>query len=115
MFERCFGVWRLWQELKAKYPACGFAHKHGLGIIFVGREPHARDLAPEHRENHHYGMIAQAYFEAVGTLLIEHRGSLAALEQAIHSRTALEQENARLRALKGAPPLRSEAGASLGA
>ena len=47
-------------------------------------------------------MIAQAYFEAVGTLLIEHRSNLAALEQAIQSRTALEQENARLRALKGA-------------
>jgi hypothetical protein len=102
VFERRFGVWRLWQELKAKYPAYGFAHQHGLGIVFVGREPHPfASLLRSVAENHHYGTIAQAYFEAVGTLLIEHRRNLAALEEATQGRTALKP----LRSLKGAPRL----------
>jgi hypothetical protein len=102
VFERRFGVWRLWQELKAKYPAYGFAHQHGLGIVFVGREPHPfASLLRSVAENHHYGTIAQAYFEGIGTLLIEHRRNLAALEEATQGRTALKP----LRSLKGAPRL----------
>jgi hypothetical protein len=73
-----------------------------LGIVFVGREPHPfASLLRNVAENHHYGTIAQAYFEAVGTLLIEHRRNLAALEEATQGRTALKP----LRSLKSAPRL----------
>ena len=37
--ERDFGAWRLWDELKAKYPHVDFAHEHGLGLLIVGRPP----------------------------------------------------------------------------
>lgn len=37
--ERGFGVWRVWEELAARYPHFEFLHGHGLGIAAVGATP----------------------------------------------------------------------------
>lgn len=33
-----FGVWRLWEEVAARFPHFDFAHGHGLGVLAVGGE-----------------------------------------------------------------------------
>ncbi len=79
-FGRGFGVWRLWAELKQRYPAYEFSHQHGLGIIFVGREPHPfAALLRRLAENRHEAVLAQTYFETIGTLLTEQRSMVETL------------------------------------
>ncbi|WP_096700268.1 class I SAM-dependent methyltransferase [Magnetospirillum sp. 15-1] len=42
--ERDFGAWRIWEELRERYPSLEFLHGHGLGVLAVGGE-----IAPEIR------------------------------------------------------------------
>jgi Methyltransferase domain len=39
--ERDYGVWRLWAEVRDRYPHFEFVHGHGLGVLAVGPEPPA--------------------------------------------------------------------------
>jgi hypothetical protein len=58
-----FDVWRLWSELREKYPHFEFEHAHGLGILAIGEEvgPRLRALFDADADEALSLQIRQAY------------------------------------------------------
>lgn len=60
--EGNFGVWKLWDELKVKYPSIDFPYGHGLGMLVVGKKyPSGMDVLLKDSEN--LSIIKEFFFQ----------------------------------------------------
>jgi GT2 family glycosyltransferase/glycosyltransferase involved in cell wall biosynthesis len=95
--EPSFGVWRLWEELKPRYPHLEFTHEHGLGLLATGSdlpEALARLLSAEEQEQ----WAALEFFSQLGRHLrirLDKEQQLQAYStqlQALSTTTDVQQE-----------------------
>lgn len=84
--EHSFGVWRLWEELSAKYPHINFDHSSGLGVLFVGKEQPLPviELLKAWDTSEGQSIICQ-FFARLGQC-VEFEGENASLKQVVAAR-----------------------------
>ncbi|MBP2232965.1 GT2 family glycosyltransferase/uncharacterized coiled-coil protein SlyX [Azospirillum agricola] len=72
--ERDFGVWRLWDEIRAQYPTFTFLHSNGLGVAYVGTEEMPESLRWLMGVGQDPERLARirAYFDRLGQGIIDH-------------------------------------------
>jgi glycosyltransferase involved in cell wall biosynthesis len=71
--ERDFGVWRLWEELAARYPAVEFRFSHGLGLIGVGTAIDSSIKDWFSMDTAGYNALEQLFFSLGERVVYQHR------------------------------------------
>src|SRR5882672_1369407 len=66
--EGNFGVWRLWEEIKPRFPHFEFVHQHGLGVVLAGPNAGAELLSLVNAGEAEAQMIRD-FFEQLGERL----------------------------------------------
>lgn len=67
VYDRDFGVWRLWSELERRYATLNFFHSHGLGIAYVGVEPSPiATLLRQVNSDRRLSVLVSSFFRGIG-------------------------------------------------
>jgi len=82
--ERGFGVWRLWAELKERFPTFEIVHGHGLGLVAIGTDAQ-RQLEPLLTATPEALHQVRAVFHALGRRVVAEKDLASARAQALEA------------------------------
>jgi hypothetical protein len=108
--ERDFGVWRLWEEIAARYQTVAFIHSYGLGLAYVGTEPPPVPLATllARSDPDSIGGI-RSYFARLGASLVD-RFERHRVEETSQAELAVLQEQLTTAGAEGGLQVETSAG-----
>jgi hypothetical protein len=97
-----FEVWRVWDDLSARYPSLEFPHSGGMGLVCVGSDaPTAVSaLCSAVGEDRHVRMLLQQHFDRIGKMsceLFSRRFDMAQNETRARAEAAQAEEMSWLR------------------
>ena len=90
--DRGFGVWRLWSEIRDRFPSVEISHTHGLGVAFVGAlDSRLHDLVSSLRDEP-AASILESVLLSLGEQVVRERDLAATAAEAGRMRDMFHQE-----------------------